>query len=101
MTETEHGVNYRVYWLIWLFLLMLTLIMIGLDFLSIPRAVLILLLILVMLTKASLIGAYFMHLRFERLGLVLSVGLGILVTGAILFILIMPDGLRGLELSPH
>ena len=47
-----------------------------------------------MLTKASIIGANFMHLRSERLPLVLTVVVGLLVTGLILFALIAPDAAR-------
>ena len=47
-----------------------------------------------MLTKASIIGANFMHLRTERLPLVVTVVIGLLLTGTILFVLIAPDALR-------
>ena len=47
-----------------------------------------------MLTKASIIGANFMHLRRERVPLILTVVVGLLVTGAVLFALIAPDALR-------
>ena len=47
-----------------------------------------------MLTKASIIGGNFMHLKFERSGLVLTVIVGLVVTGAILYVLIVPDAVR-------
>ena len=66
-----------------------------------PKVLILLLLITAMLLKASLIGAYFMHLRFEKLSLVLAVTAGILATAAILFLLISFDGVRILRLSTH
>ncbi len=69
------------------------------GFVSLPKGVILLLLLVAMLVKASLIGAYFMHLRFEQLGLVVMVAVGILATAAVLFLLISFDGVRILQLS--
>lgn len=96
----EHGpVSYRTYWSIWGILLVLTLIMIVLDSAPLPRGVLLVLLVAAMLVKAFLVAGYFMHLRYERLALALGVTLGFLLTGLVLFVLLVPDGLRILELS--
>ena len=91
--------GYRIYWFTWLFLLLLTLLMLATGLVSLPKAFLVLLLIVAMLAKASLIGAHFMHLRFEKMSLVLTVVVGILATAAILFGLIAFDGARILRLS--
>ena len=66
---------------------------------SLPKVFVVLLLLGAMLVKASLIGAHFMHLRFEKLSLFLTVAVGILATAAILFLLISFDGIRILRLS--
>ncbi len=89
----------RSYWKIWLVLLVITSVMVVVDQSAIGRGALVLILVVAMLAKATLIGSYFMHLRFERFGLVLTVAIGLLVTGALLFVLIAPDGLRALHLS--
>ena len=47
-----------------------------------------------MLVKASIIAANFMHMRFERIALAWMVVIGLLINGAILFGLIVPDALR-------
>ncbi|MBI4467818.1 MAG: cytochrome C oxidase subunit IV family protein [Acidobacteria bacterium] len=99
MHKTHTGLNYRLYWSTWLVLLALTVTMILIGSAPIPRLYVVLLLGLAMLAKASLISGYFMHLRFERSVLVWTVGAGILLTGAILFIIIVPDGLRIMKLS--
>ena len=97
---SEHGaVSYRTYWSIWGILLVLTLVMIGLDSAPLPRALLVVVLVGVMLIKAFLVAGYFMHLRYERLALGLGAALGLLLTGAVLYVLLIPDGLRILELS--
>ncbi|MBI4456280.1 MAG: cytochrome C oxidase subunit IV family protein [Acidobacteria bacterium] len=92
-------VRYGVYWRTWFLLLVLTLMMVLLDQASMSRIVLVWILLAAMLMKASLIGAYFMHLRFEKLNLVLMVVVEILLTAAALFFLIAPDGIRILERS--
>ncbi len=99
MAKTLPEAGYRTYWATWLFLLLLTLSMLAVGWLSLPKALIVLLLLVAMLVKASLIGAYFMHLRFEKLSLVLMVALGILATAAFLFGVIAFDGLRILRLS--
>jgi cytochrome c oxidase subunit IV len=107
MEKATHG--YGIYWRIWFILLIVTLVMVFIDRPAalalrgdqplMPEGALIFILVLAMLFKAVLIASYFMHLRFERLFLQLSVLIGLLINGAILYFLILPDGLRVLELS--
>ncbi|MFQ5526941.1 MAG: cytochrome C oxidase subunit IV family protein [Thermoanaerobaculia bacterium] len=107
--QAEPRAEYKLYWQIWLILLIVTLIMIFIDR---PAAqalaqepsggssgTLIVVLVLAMLLKATLIASYFMHLRYERLFLRLSVLFGLLINGAILFSLILPDSLRILGMN--
>ena len=84
----------RTYWITWAVLLVFTLAMLWADAASLPRIVFVVFMIAAMLSKASIIGANFMHLRSERLPLVLTVVIGLLVTGSILFVLIAPDAVR-------
>lgn len=100
MTEKEraHG-GYRLYWVTWVWLLVLTVFMIGFELLHLPRLFLVLSLVAFMLIKAAFIAGNFMHLRFERLNLIMIVVVGLLVTGVVLFALIYPDGIRVLRLS--
>ncbi len=99
MTQEESKVVSSPYWRIWFVLLVLTLVMVFIDQSPLTRGVLILVLVGVMLVKVSLIAGYFMHLRFEKLNLILVVLVGLLITGIILFTLIAPDGMRILDLS--
>jgi len=98
MSETHPVSGYRIYWIVWFILLLVTLGMMLLGTTALTTA-LILVLLAGMLLKASLIGGYFMHLRFERASLIVIVAVGILATAGILFFLIAPDGLRVLNSS--
>jgi cytochrome c oxidase subunit IV len=84
----------KTYWTTWLILLCFTVVMLWADSASLPRTAFVVFMIVAMLTKASIIGANFMHLRFERATLVLTVVVGLLVTGGILYVLIAPDAAR-------
>ncbi len=92
--------SYRTYWFIWLILLLLTVFMILLEAVEFSKALTVFLLAGAMMVKATLIAGWFMHLRYERLALVLSVALGTLVTAAILYSLLIPDGMAMLRLAP-
>jgi cytochrome c oxidase subunit IV len=86
----------RMYWMTWAVLLFLTVAMLWMDGASgtIPRLFFVVFMVGAMLLKATLIGANFMHLRAERRGLVLTIVVGLLVTGAVLYVLILPDAVR-------
>ena len=84
----------RIYWITWLVLLAFTVVMLWMDSVSIPRSAFVAFMLAAMLTKASIIGANFMHLRFERTSLVLIVAVGLLVTATVLYVLIVPDAAR-------
>jgi cytochrome c oxidase subunit IV len=75
-------------------LLVFTFLMLWADTAPLPRTVFVGFMLAAMLVKASLIAGYFMHLRFERRLLAWTVVVGILVTGAVLYVLIVPDAAR-------
>ena len=93
--------SYKTYWFTWAVLLVLTLGMILVGGAAISRAWVSAFLILAMLAKASLIGGNFMHLRFEKVALVLTVVIGIVFTALALFFGIAPDGVRIWSLGQH
>lgn len=90
----------KLYWATWLALLALTVVMLVVDSSPIPRGAFLAVLLPAMLVKAALIGANFMHLRFERASMAVMVIVGLLVTGAILFVLIAPDAVRISAMTP-
>ena len=91
MPGTSLRAGNRTYVGTWAALLFLTVGMLVTGYIPLTRGLLILLLVVAMLTKASLIGAYFMHLRFEKKGLILAVAIGLLATAAFLFGLLALD----------
>ena len=91
--------SYKTYWYTWGVLLVLTLGMILAGGSAISKVWIVALLLAGMLAKATLILANFMHLRFERVGLILTVVIGIVFTALALFFGIAPDGVRILHLG--
>jgi caa(3)-type oxidase subunit IV len=90
MTTESHG--YGTYWLIWIVLLVLTVLMIVTGDASLSGPAKAVLLLLGSAVKASLIIFFFMHMRFERAGLVLTVLVGIFLTSVLMFALPAYDG---------
>lgn len=89
----ERITPYRTYWLVWVVLLALTLSMIAAESAPLSRVVVVAFVLLAMVLKVTMIGAWYMHLRLERAALVLSVVLGTFVTAAALFFLLVPDAI--------
>lgn len=96
--HTPHHSN-RLYYTVWVGLLILTLVEVILAYQYLSVVTMLILLIGLSFFKAGLIVAYFMHLRFERFNLFLT-----LVPATIFCILMLlvffPDSLRMLDLSP-
>ena len=88
---TSHGSPYRIYWVTWGILLVITVAMLAAEKFHLPRLFLVLFLIVFMLVKATMIGGNFMHLRYEQRNLAFLVAGGLLVTSAILFAFITPE----------
>ena len=89
----EVSTSYKTYWQVWGVLLVLTLFMLLFESLEVSATVTIVVLVVAMLAKASLIGGWFMHLRFERASLAVTLVVVTLVTVAFLFFLLIPDAL--------
>jgi cytochrome c oxidase subunit 4 len=72
MMETAEKKKQPSYMLIWFVLLVLTVVEVGIAYLSsLPRNVLIVVLVGLAIWKATLVAMYYMHLRFERLRVIL------------------------------
>jgi cytochrome c oxidase subunit IV len=93
-----HGKNpYRIYWVTWALLLVITLAMLLAETFHMPRMFLVIFLLAFMMVKAVMIGGTFMHLRFEKANLGIMVLCGIMVTSLILFVYITPEAKHVLE----
>jgi cytochrome c oxidase subunit IV len=95
---TTHS-GYRIYWVTWLTLLALTAVMLGIEFASWPRWLLVAVLLIAMMLKAGFIAANFMHLKFERPTLIWIVAGSLLATSLAMFLFMAADALHVLRLS--
>jgi len=78
------------YWMIWLYLFVLTVIEIALIYMPIAKLIIVILLVGLALSKAALVALYFMHLRFERVTLGL-IALTPLILCFFLILMLLPD----------
>lgn len=98
MTEATHGKSpYRAYWISWAILLTITVSMLMAEALHLPRWFLVVFLLAFMMVKAVMIGANFMHLRYENRGLAFMVAAGILVTSLILYAFVSQESVHVLS----
>lgn len=96
----EHLTPYRTYFILWVILLVLTVTMIVAEGAGLPRVLTVGIVLSAMTMKVVLIGGWYMHLRYERVGLVAAVAGGTLLTAAVLIALIAPDGIHVLRSAP-
>lgn len=86
-TTTHDEPNYMgVFW----WLLILTIIEIGVIYLPIAKLAIAIMLIVLAVTKAALVALYFMHLKFERTTLGL-VALSPFILCVFLILMLLPD----------
>ena len=88
------------YWGVWLALLILTILELGVTKLPVPKFIEIFALCALALTKAAMVAAYFMHLKFERGALILIV-MSPLLLSAILYIGLVPDAITHIRWIPN
>jgi cytochrome c oxidase subunit 4 len=89
----------KLFSIVWGWLLLLTAIEVFLAYKQVSLHIKLTILIGLSVIKAALIVAYFMHLRFERLSLVLTL-VPMLVVCICLFLVFFPDSFRALSLRP-
>jgi len=82
---------------IWVWLVVLTLVEIFLAYRPMSIHVMLTILLGLSIIKAALIVAYFMHLKFERLSLILTI-VPMLVVCILLLFVFFPDSYRSLGL---
>ena len=89
---SEHAIpgGYKAYMVTWFWLLVLTLLALGIGYAPLAGGLKALLLVSVTLAKIVLIASIFMHLRFERLNLVMLT-FAPLVLAVILFAFTFPE----------
>ncbi len=88
-----HGASIPLFMKVWGVLLFLTLLEVGLARMQVAVTIMLLALMGLSIMKAAMIIAYFMHLRFERLSMVLTL-IPLLVMCICLLGIFFPDGVR-------
>jgi len=95
--EAHAEVATKGYFYIWGWLLAITGLEVYLAYIHFTTAILLLMLMSLSVVKAGLIMAYFMHLKFERLSLILTL-VPVLLAVISLLAVFFPDSLRLLQL---
>jgi cytochrome c oxidase subunit IV len=90
----------RIFLIVWGWLLGFTCAETFLAYQHWVLKVMLLVLMTISIIKASLIISYFMHLRYEKKSLVLTLMPALVFVIAMLFVL-FPDSIRLLEMRPH
>jgi caa(3)-type oxidase subunit IV len=98
----EHQVGTKkLFVFIWAWLLGLTAFEVFLAYLRLPSMIMLTILVGISLIKAALIVSYFMHLRFEKLGLFLIVVPAMVFCICMMLLMFFPDSVRLLNMRPH
>jgi cytochrome c oxidase subunit IV len=89
---SERG-SLKPMYLVWMWLLIITIVEVLLAYFHVPVTIMLIALLGMSFVKASMIVAWFMHLKFERVSLVLT-----LIPAAVMCMLLMnvvwPDSIR-------
>lgn len=100
-TATHAPTGSRLYIYVWFWLLALTGVEIFLAYEHLPVNLMLVLLMGLSVIKAALIMSYFMHLRFERLSLVLTLVPMLVLCICLIMIFFFPDSVRLHEMVPR
>lgn len=91
--EEHFAGSNKLFSTVWMVLLLLTLIEVGLAYRPMPIRYMLTILMGLSIIKAALIVAYFMHLKFERLSLILTIVPMLVICICLLFVF-FPDSFR-------
>jgi len=97
-SSAAHGA--KLYIWVWMWLLALTGVEVYLGYIHLPLHLMLTLLMGLSVVKAALIVAYFMHLRFERLSLFLTLVPALVLCICLILIFFFPDSVRLHDLRP-
>ncbi|HEV2223404.1 MAG TPA: cytochrome C oxidase subunit IV family protein [Candidatus Sulfotelmatobacter sp.] len=98
--ETHQPGTKKLFMWVWFWLLILTGVEVLLAYMRLEPHLMLILLIGLSLIKSALIVAYFMHLRFEKIGLFLIIVPSLVFCLVMILIFVFPDSLRIVRLHP-
>jgi cytochrome c oxidase subunit 4 len=90
--------SYRLFMMVWVWLLALTGFEVFLGYIQLNVILMLVILMGASLIKAALIIAYFMHLRFERLNLILTIIPALVICICLMLLVFFPDSFRAKNL---
>ena len=96
-TDVHFDGSNKLFFSVWIWLLLLTGFEVFLGYIQLPVTYMLVILMGASIVKAALIVAYFMHLRFERLNLVLTIVPAVVICICLLLVF-FPDSFRAREL---
>ena len=99
--DHENVGSIKLFSWVWVWLLALTAVEVFLGYEQLEVHLMITILIGLSLIKSALIVSYFMHLRFERLGLFLLLIPAMVFCICMMLIMFFPDSYRLMEMRPH
>lgn len=98
----EHSVgSTKLFAWVWVWLLLLTVVEVFLAYERLAVPIMLTILVGLSLIKSALIVSYFMHLRFERLGLFLLLVPAMVFCICMMLLMFFPDSIRLMNLRPH
>jgi len=99
--ESHAAGSTKLFTQVWFWLLLLTAVEVFLAYLRLHPALMLTILVGLSLIKSALIISYFMHLRFEHLGLFLLLIPAMVFCICMMLIMMFPDSIRLMDLRPH
>lgn len=96
--EVHFAGSNRLFMMVWLWLLVLTGFEVFLGYVQLPVVYMLVILMGASIIKAALIVAYFMHLRFERLNLILTIVPAVVICICLMLLVFFPDSFRAKDL---
>ncbi len=99
-SATAAAVTTKTFVWVWVALLAMTVVEVLLAYFHVPLLIMLTALMGLSVIKGSLIIAYFMHLKFERFSLFLTL-FPMLVFCILLLFIFMPDSFRLMEMRPR
>jgi len=86
---------------IWVGLVLITFLEVFLAYEELQPSVMLSILVVLSVVKAAMIMSFFMHLKYEKLGLVLLLIPATIFCLAMMFIFFFPEAFRLLQMRPH
>jgi len=98
--QAHSGGTTRTFLLVWFWLLAFTGLEVFLGYEQLELKLMIILLMGISIAKAALIISYFMHLKYERRSLAVTLMPALVMVIVLMFVL-FPDGYRLLQMQRH